>query len=309
MTAPAVGPPPPDRLAALHEPVLAWYERNGRDLPWRRPDRTPWGVYVSEVMLQQTPVRRVEPVWRAWLDRWPTPGALAAEPVGEPIRAWGRLGYPRRAVRMHAAATIMVQRYDGTVPDTQAKLATLPGVGAYTAAAVAAFAYGRRTTVVDTNVRRVLARAVLGVAQAAPSLTAAETRLAGAALPTDPGRAATWNVAVMELGALICTARSPGCPSCPVAHDCAWLRAGRPAYDGPARRGQPWEGTDRQLRGAIVQALREAARPPTHPALRHDAGRRLGTLPEPHRFARCLDSLVADGLVQPLPGNRLALPG
>lgn len=296
-------------LGPLHETILRWYAAHGRDLPWRRPDRTPWGVFVSEIMLQQTQVSRVEPVWRAWLERWPTPAALAAEPVGEAIRAWGRLGYPRRAVRLHAAATAMVDRHDGGVPDTEAELAGLPGVGGYTAAAVAAFAYGRRSTVVDTNVRRVLARLLTGAAQAAPTLTTAERRLAAAALPLHPADAATWNVAVMEIGALICTARAPACESCPVADRCAWLRAGRPAYDGPIRRAQRWEGTDRQLRGAILQALRDAPGPLTRRRLLTSTCQQLVTQPEASRYDRCLDSLVADGLVEPLPRDRLALPG
>lgn len=301
--------PPQELLATLHATILAWYHEHGRDLPWRRPQRTPWEVYVSEVMLQQTPVSRVEPVWRAWMDRWPTPAALAAAGVGEAIRAWGRLGYPRRAVRLHAAATQMVQRHAGQVPGTQRELAELPGVGGYTAAAVAAFAFGQRTTVIDTNVRRVQARLLRGVAHSAPSLTAAESRLAEQALPYDTADAVTWNVAVMELGALICTARNPGCSRCPVAPHCAWLVAGRPAYDGPARRGQPWEGTDRQLRGAILQALRHAPGPLTTRQLHDQVCQQVVSAQDVERFTRCLASLIADGLAEPLPGDRLALPG
>ncbi|MDO5710177.1 MAG: A/G-specific adenine glycosylase, partial [Micrococcales bacterium] len=129
----------------LHEPILAWYDAHGRDLPWRRDDASPWGIFVSEVMSQQTPLSRVEPRWIEWLTRWPTPAALAADSPGEAVRAWDRLGYPRRALRLHAAATAMVTEHDGRVPADESELLTLPGVGAYTAAAVAAFAYGRRT--------------------------------------------------------------------------------------------------------------------------------------------------------------------
>ncbi len=304
--APAVDPV---RLAALHETLLTWYDAHGRDLPWRRPDRTPWGVFVSEIMLQQTQVSRVEPIWRDWMSRWPAPAALAAEPVGEVIRAWGRLGYPRRAVRLHAAATVMVDRYDGAVPPTEAELAALPGVGGYTAAAVAAFAFGARATVVDTNVRRVQARLVTGVAQAAPTLSVAELRLARVLLPLDDNAAAVWNVAVMELGALVCTARAPNCAACPAAPEGAWLLAGRPAYAGPTRRPQRWEGTDRQLRGAILQALRTASGPIPRARLRRQTWQHLVTTPDAGRFDRCLDSLVADGLVEPLAGGRLRLPG
>ena len=308
MTSPDPAVADPAHLTALHGTLVSWYDAHGRDLPWRRPDRTPWGVFVSEIMLQQTQVSRVEPIWRDWMARWPTPAALAAEPVGEVIRAWGRLGYPRRAVRLHGAATAMVDRFGGSVPATEAELAILPGVGGYTAAAVAAFAYGVRTTVVDTNVRRVQARLVTGVAQAAPTLSAAELRIARALLPPDDV-AAVWNVAVMDLGALVCTARSPDCAACPVASACAWLLAGRPAYDGPPRRTQRWEGTDRQLRGAILQALRAATAPLRRATLRRIAWELLVTTRDDARFDRCLDSLVADGLVEPRAGGRLALPG
>ena len=181
----------------LHAPVLEWYAGNARDLPWRSPGTTAWGVLVSEVMLQQTPVARVEPVYRAWLERWPTPAALAQEPAGEAVRAWGRLGYPRRALRLHAAATEVVARNDGRLPTSYAGLRALPGVGDYTAAAVASFAHGARHAVLDTNVRRVLARAVGGAEQPAPAVTAAERARAEAVVPDEPAVAARWAVAVM----------------------------------------------------------------------------------------------------------------
>jgi len=290
-------------VALLHERLLGWYAEARRDLPWRAPDATPWGILVSEVMLQQTPVVRVEPVWREGVTRWPAPADLAAAAPGDAVRAWGRLGYPRRALRLHAAAGAIVQRHDGRVPDTLAQLLDLPGVGSYTAAAVASFAYGRHATVVDTNIRRVHARAVSGRALPAPGLTRAETALATRLLPGPAATAATWNVAVMELGALVCTARSPRCGDCPVADLCAWQRAGRPAYDGPARRGQAWHGTDRQCRGALLSVLRAAHRPVTATALA------AAWLTDDGQRERCLDSLVADGLVEPLPRGRFRLPG
>jgi A/G-specific adenine glycosylase len=296
-------PLPPVPTALLHERLLGWYADARRDLPWRAPDATPWGVLVSEVMLQQTPVVRVEPVWHEWLTRWPAPADLAAAAPGDAVRAWGRLGYPRRALRLHAAAVAIVQRHDGRVPDTLEQLLDLPGVGSYTAAAVASFAYGRHATVVDTNIRRVHARAVSGRALPAPGLTRAETDLATRLLPGPAATAATWNVAVMELGALVCTARSPRCGDCPVADLCAWQRAGRPAYDGPARRGQAWHGTDRQCRGALLSVLRAAHRPVTATALA------AAWLTDDAQRERCLDSLVADGLVEPLPRGRFRLPG
>jgi A/G-specific adenine glycosylase len=234
--------------------------------------------------------------------RWPTAAALAAAPPGEAVRAWGRLGYPRRALRLHQAAAAMVQRHDGQVPVDEAELLALPGVGTYTAAAVASFAHGRRATVVDTNVRRVLARVVQGAAYPASSLSRAETDLATSLLPTDDGRAARWNVAVMELGALVCSARAPRCADCPVAELCAWRAAGHPAYDGPPRRGQKWHGTDRQVRGALLAVLRESHEPVDAVAL-------AAAWPDDElQRARCLDALVADGLVEPLAGDRFRLP-
>jgi A/G-specific adenine glycosylase len=288
-------------LRLLHGRVLDWYARSARPLPWREPGCTPWGVLVSEVMSQQTPVARVEPVWREWMQRWPAPVDLAAESPGEIVRAWGRLGYPRRALRQREAAVAITERHGGEVPSDEALLRALPGVGGYTAAAVAAFAFGTRTTVVDTNVRRVLVRAVEGREHAAPALTAAELALAASLVPADPPASATWNVAVMELGALICVARGPRCEECPVADLCAWNAAGRPAYDGPARRGQAWHGTDRQVRGEILRRLREAHASVPLAAL-VDAG------DDQTQVMRCLDSLVADGLLEPLPRQRFRLP-
>lgn len=291
---------------ALHEPVLTWYRRNGRDLPWRARECSPWGVLVSEVMLQQTPVVRVLPVWQAWLERWPDPAALAAAPPGEAIRRWGRLGYPRRALRLHAAATAIVQRHGGQVPDGYGDLLALPGVGSYTAAAVASFAFGQRHAVVDTNVRRVLARAVGSDQYPAPALTVAETARARALVPDDPATAGRWAVAVMELGALICTARTPQCTHCPVADLCRWHCLGRPAYDGPARRGQAYVGTDRYVRGLILAVVRAAHGPVPLRRIRQAVGD--DVLRDPLQRDRCLDSLVADGLIEPLPRNRFRLP-
>jgi len=292
--------------ADLRRPLTAWYRANARDLPWRTADRTPWGVLVSEVMLQQTPVARVLPVWTDWLQRWPGPAALAGVEPGEAIRHWGRLGYPRRALRLHQAAGRIVEAFGGQVPRRYDDLRTLPGIGGYTAAAVASFAFGARHAVVDTNVRRVQARLVTGVALPAPALTSAEQRLADALLPRTGAATATWNVAVMELGALVCTARGPACEECPVSEHCAWRRAGSPAYQGRPHPVQAWAGTDRQVRGRLLQALRDSAGPLS--------GRELVRacppegLRDPAQRDRCLDSLVADGLVEPLSGDRYRLP-
>ncbi|GGO89592.1 A/G-specific adenine glycosylase [Wenjunlia tyrosinilytica] len=285
----------------LHGPVLDWYDDNARELPWRGPDASPWSVMVSEFMLQQTPVVRVLPVHQAWLTRWPTPGALAAEPPGEAVRAWGRLGYPRRALRLHAAATAIAERHDGRVPSSHAALLALPGVGEYTAAAVASFAYGQRHAVLDTNVRRVFARAVTGVRYPPSATTAAERRVAQALLPDDAPTAARWAVAVMELGALVCTARTPGCGRCPITDRCAWRLAGSPAHDGPPRRGQTYAGTDRQVRGKLLAVLREAEGTVSQAEL--DA-----VWNEPAQRARALDGLVADGLVEPVSPGVYRLP-
>lgn len=287
--------------ALLHERILSWYAAEARSLPWRDPECSPWGVLVSEVMAQQTPLSRVEPVWREWLARWPTPAALAAESPGELVRAWGRLGYPRRALRLHEAARDIVARFGGEVPRSDEDLRSLPGIGSYTAAAVRAFAFGERATVVDTNVRRVQARVVTGVEHAAPAMTRAESDLATSLLPADDVHAATWNVAVMELGALICAARQPRCQDCPVSDLCAWNLAGRPAYDGPPRRGQAWLGTDRQVRGRIIQLLRDA------PGALSQSALSLTDVAAAQQ-QRCLASLIEDGLVEPVGNRRYRLP-
>ncbi|WP_269759940.1 A/G-specific adenine glycosylase [Ornithinimicrobium faecis] len=286
----------------IRTPLLDWYAEHARDLPWRRADCSPWGVLVSEVMLQQTPVARVEPVWREWLARWPEPADLAAETPGEALRAWGRLGYPRRALRLHACALTLTQEHDGIVPADLGALLALPGVGTYTAAAVGAFAFGIRSAVVDTNVRRVQARAVTGEALPAQSLTAVEMRLAERLLPTDPDIASRWNIAVMELGALVCTARSPDCERCPIRDACAWVAAGSPPYAGPPRRGQAWAGTDRQCRGRVVGALREAPGSLAVEELR-------ALWPDAEQFARSLQGLLDDGLVERIGSGHIQLPG
>ncbi len=286
------------------EPVLAWYARHARDLPWRAPGATPWSVLVSEIMLQQTPVARVLPEYLSWIARWPTPAALAAESAGEAIRQWGRLGYPRRALRLHETATILTTRHGGKVPADRDALLALPGIGSYTAAAVASFAFGQRHAVLDTNVRRVLARLIAGQPEPAAAPSVAERRLAESLLPAEPAVAARWSVAVMELGALVCMAASPRCSTCPVARDCAWLAAGRPQEPTEAarRRTQRYDGTDRQCRGRLLAVLRDSGVPVSRADF--DA-----VWPGQAQLARALDGLIADGLVDPLPDGRFALPG
>lgn len=279
--------------------VVDWYLEHQRPLPWRQTDA--WGVLVSEFMLQQTPVNRVLPVWHAWRERWPTPESLAAATVAEALRAWGRLGYPRRAQRLHAAATVITDEHGGVVPSDEGELRNLPGVGEYTAAAVMAFAYGRRSVVLDTNVRRVLARAVEGRAMPTPHLTALERASAEALWPSSDEASALWSAAVMELGALVCTARSPECRRCPLATRCTWVAAGRPEPEMAPRRQARYEGSDRQVRGRIMALLRDADSSLTGTALR-DAW------PEREQRERALAGLVADGLVIRQGRGRYSLP-
>lgn len=286
----------------LSAPVLAWYERTARDLPWRRPGIGAWPILVSEIMLQQTPVLRVLPVYAAWLERWPEPADLAASAAGDAVRMWGKLGYPRRALRLHACAVEITARFGGRVPETVEELLGLPGVGAYTARAVASFAFGQRHPVVDTNVRRVVARAVLGQGNAGPPSATRDHAAVEALLPPDAASSARFGVALMELGALVCVARTPRCAACPIADRCAWLAAGSPVYDGPVARPQAFAGTDRQVRGLLLDVLRAAPGPVTQGAL--DV-----VWPDAVRRARALDGLVADGLIDPLPDGRYALPG
>lgn len=293
----------------VHDRVIEWFEASARPLPWRDPDCTPWGVMVSEIMLQQTPVVRVLPRWELWMQRWPRPADLAQAPTAEVLTAWDRLGYPRRALRLQAAAQAMVEHHDGEVPSTAAELRALPGVGEYTAAAVACFAFFQPEVVVDTNIRRVHARAFTGDALPGKTYTSAQRRLAHELMPSteiDDGAAAcAWNASAMELGALICTARSPQCQICPVADLCAWRAAGSPPpTEEQQTRGQAWAGTDRQVRGAIMAVLRTG----------ETVGRweLLEDLPLPEASAeqrsRCLDSLLRDGLAAE-DGGQVSLPG
>ncbi len=286
----------------LEHQVVAWYQMNRRDLPWRRTGTGAWAVMVSEFMLQQTPVARVLPAYLDWLSRWPAASALADATPADAVRQWGTLGYPRRALRLHEAATIITRWHGGTVPNSIGELRKLPGVGSYTAAAVASFAYGQRHAVLDTNVRRVFARLVFGQQYPASSASAAEQALAESLLPPEPaGRAATWSVALMELGALVCTAARPACGACPVALSCAWLGLGTPAGARP-RRAAPYPGSDRECRGRMLAVLRGAPGPV--PAAAFDA-----CWPAAAQRGRVLRSLITDGLAVSLPGNLIALPG
>jgi A/G-specific adenine glycosylase len=292
---------PIGRARTVVRRTLSWYAEHARDLPWRRPDATPWAIMVSEFMLQQTPVERVRGPWQTWLERWPTPVSLAVAPPGDAVRAWGRLGYPRRALRLHQAAQMIMKDFDGQVPEDHESLLRLPGVGEYTAAAIRSFAYDRREIVLDTNVRRLLNRLAWGVAYPNSTSTRRERSLAEELAPRGARNAARWAIASMELGALVCRARNPICQACPVASQCAWSRASYPAWAGPPRRGQSYAGTDRQCRGAVLLMLRSSDKPIHDSDLAatwQDAGQR----------DRALASLVQDGLVVAA-GSGWSLPG
>ena len=295
----AVIVPEPDMIDAAE--LFLWYEREQRDLPWRRPGVTPWQVLVSEFMLQQTPVARVEPVWRDWVARWPTPSATAAASAADVLRAWGKLGYPRRAKRLHECAIAIAGEHDDEVPSDVETLLSLPGIGAYTARAVACFAYRPRVPVVDTNVRRVVARAVHGRADASASSSPRDLADVEALLPND-NDAPRFSVALMELGATVCTARSPRCGVCPLSV-CAWRTAGFPASKEPARRVQRYAGTDRQVRGRLLDVLRGNASPVTRAELD------VTWLSDTAQRDRALDSLLVDGLVEQTADGRFALAG
>jgi A/G-specific adenine glycosylase len=275
----------------IGERIADWYAAGHRDLPWRRPGFTAWGTLVSEFMLQQTPVARVIPALERWLTRWPAPADLASVPPGEAVRAWERLGYPRRALALHAAATAIADRHDNAVPSDVDALLALPGVGPYTARAVAAFAYGVRTPVVDTNARRVLARAVRGQGAAGPARTAADLAEMDAVLPVDPERARLVNAGVMELGQTVCTARAPRCDECPLREVCAWRAAGYPVYDGPRAPVQKkYEGSDRQVRGLVLRELRGSDTPVPGATI-------TALWPDAEQLARAVEGLIRDGLV------------
>jgi len=278
-------------LTSLDTPaLLSWFDRVGRPLPWRAEGTGAWEILLCEVMSQQTPVARVEPVWRAWLERWPGPAELAAAAPADVIRMWGKLGYPRRALRLRECALVVVDTHGGRVPHDVDELLALPGVGDYTARAVACFAYGQRVPVVDTNVRRVVARAVHGEAEAGPPSARRDLAAVEALLPPEREQAVAFSIAIMELGALVCTARSPRCDDCPLASSCAWLAAGRPDWDGPRRRVQSFAGTDRQVRGLLLDVLRDGDGTATRAALG-------AVWPDAIQRDRALDSLLADGLM------------
>lgn len=284
--------------------LAAWWEANARDLPWRFGRTTPWGVLVSEVMSQQTQMSRVVPYWQAWMERWPDARALATAPKSEVITAWGRLGYPRRALRLQECARVVSEEYADELPRTYEALLELPGIGDYTASAVLSFAFGQRIAVIDTNIRRVLSRVFLGTESRGGSASAAERALANRVLPEAVKCSVTWNQSVMELGAVICTAKSPLCEACPIAESCTFLKAGRPGLgEKRTRPRQRFQGTDRQVRGLVLAALREL---PAGSLLTRTDAEKLWK--NSVQLGACIASLDDDGLIEIMQDGALRLP-
>ena len=285
----------------MQQEIIDWFEAEGRDLPWRQPDFTPWGSLVSEFMLQQTPVARVIPKLEEFLFRWPTPAALAASPSGDAVRAWANLGYPRRALWLHACAVTIVEKFNGEVPSNVEDLLSLPGVGPYTARAIAVFAFGAHEPVVDTNIRRVIARHNQGNADQGPPSTKRDLEAMEALLP-EPSLSPDFNAGIMELGALVCTARNPRCEECPIARTCAWKNAGYPEHVGPKKSVQKkYEGSDRQARGAVMKLLRESHGIITTEELK-------SVWADKAQLGRAISGLLKDGLIELVANDSYQLP-
>lgn len=275
--------------------IIAWFKANKRDLPWRKSDA--WGVLVSEIMLQQTPVQRVLPIYNEWMKRWPNPAALASASPADVITAWGRLGYPRRALRLHECAKVITNELKGQIPDTEVELRKLPGIGEYTAAAMVAFAFGGRSLVLDINIRRLFSRLYRG--EEAPSAAPTKSERVEYLQYIPDKKPHLWAAATMELGALICTAKNPLCGRCPVADQCQWRSLNYPASER-VKRIQTWHGTDRQCRGTIVQALRENA------SLTKKEIHLLWDVPS--QVEKALLTLLDDGLIEERRKNTYSLP-
>ncbi len=273
-----VGPVPRARRS-----LLAWYEPRRRAYPWRAT-HDPYRILVSEVMLQQTQAPRVVAAYRAFLRRFPDLGTLARAPRHDVLRAWGGLGYNRRALALSEAARAIVREHGGHVPADPVVLRSLPGVGPYTAAAVASIAFGAPIPAVDTNVRRIVSRVVDGADDAG---TARVRELAAAWLdPRDPG---AWNQALMDLGREVCRPR-PRCDVCPILRSCRFVALGAEP-SAPGRRQGRFEGSMRQARGAVVRALRER-RSATAAELEEITGL------DAERLSEAVRRLTADGLIE-----------
>ena len=289
-----------EREISAGENLEAWFTKNGRDLPWRR-DRNPWAVLVSEMMLQQTQVERVVSRWPRFLRRFPNPTAMAARPVAEVIDEWAGLGYNRRAVNLHRCASAIVERFDGVVPSSPDDLQSLPGIGPYTARAVAVFAFESQEAVVDTNVARILARVHNRALSGGEAQRLADQWARG----RDPW---VWNQALIDVGALFCRPGHAACELCPLHERCRWRAVRTSAPDpavgsaGVSGRQSKFEGSDRQGRGRLVKALRRCE------VAAGDLASTMGWPEDPERAERVAGTLLADGLVELVDG-RYQLPG
>ncbi|MFP4439324.1 MAG: A/G-specific adenine glycosylase [Chloroflexaceae bacterium] len=322
-------PPVATEPATLQQHLLAWFANAARDLPWRKT-RDPYQVLVAEIMLQQTQVERVRPKYAAFLEAFPTLEDLAGAPTAEVIRMWAGLGYNRRAVNLQRTARAVLEEHSGTFPRSVAELRQLPGIGPYTAGAVACFAFEQDVAFMDTNIRRVLRRCLVGPEDQPPTTPDRELLTLGqAVIPS--GQGWTWNQAIMELGALICTAKSPTCRRCPLRTDCrayaAWRSADEqvfattPAADTPypparrpvrrvaERREAPFVGSNRYYRGRVIAALREIE-PGTTLTLEQLGPRLRDDYTSEHLpwLRELLAGLARDGLVA-LRGDNVQLPG
>lgn len=325
--------------------VALFWQTRARDLPWRFGRTTPWGVLVCEVMSQQTQMSRVVPYWTAWMQTWPDAQSLSCATAAEVITAWGRLGYPRRALRLQECARVVANEYHNSLPRTYEELIALPGVGDYTASAVLSFAYGEQVAVIDTNIRRVLTRTFAGVESHGGSTTRADRELAAAVLPKSDFDAASndsspaaptcaptqssptcaptqssptctssvWNQSIMEIGATLCTAQSPQCDTCPLQRWCRFKAAGFPGLG--ARRTRPQQrfvGTNRQVRGIILQALRKAhsSQISSQHTQQHSLQRNeINALwSNQAQLGECIASLDNDGLIVVLEDGTVTLP-
>jgi A/G-specific adenine glycosylase len=283
------------------QPALTkWFRANSRDLPWRADGVTPWQIFVSEVMLQQTPANRVAPQWEEWIARWPDALTTSQASPAQILRQWDRLGYPRRALRILEAANIVVQDFAGEMPRTYEELISLPGVGDYTANAILAFAFKQKSVVLDTNVRRVIGRVWHGKERPEISISSVERLFAESLVPSTRTNASLWNAAVMEFGALVCTSRNPLCDQCKIASNCAWKLAGYPAST-VVKKTAKFEGTDRQVRGRMMKILKDSNKAVDKAAFAQcsvDAKQR----------NRALDSLITDGLIEVTRTGKFRLP-
>ena len=280
--------------------LVHWFRRNARDLPWRHPDVSPWNILVSEIMLQQTQAARVAVQWTEWVNRWPTVEDVASAKPADVLRMWDRLGYPSRALRLHESAKIIVRDFAGQVPMDEHALQQLPGVGHYTAAAVCSFAFHQPTVMLDTNVRRVIGRVWNGLARPALAVSAVEREFAQSLIPKQSPNNWQWAGAVMEFGALVCTANKPACDQCILKTDCRWRLAGYPTSDVKTK-AKKFAGSDRQVRGRIMKIVRHNSKSVPRSEFAEVSSDKKQT-------DRALLSLLEDGLLEATRSGRYRLP-